>query len=68
MHSAAKHPPQYRDRNPKVDVYERDPRTGADRYAFSTNYARTCRDALAHARDRYPLRQFTRARIDHRSR
>lgn len=40
--------PQYRDANPKIDIY-RDGIERADlRYVGSTNFYRTCRDALIH--------------------
>lgn len=44
--------PAYSPRNPKIDVYRRET-DKALTYLFSTNYFRTCRDALAHYASRH---------------
>lgn len=63
MSTPAYRPPQYRDSNPKIDLYRAD-----GSYVGSTNWHRTCREALAYMQDKNPEAGAVKARIDHRSR
>lgn len=53
--------PHYRDSNPKINlsILCNDGKT--EKYIFSTNYWRTCRDALAYYKAAYPMYKFVRA-------
>lgn len=54
---------EYRQGNPKIDIYDT-----SGRYLHSTNWWRTCRDALAHFKRAMPNMKPNKARIDRRSR
>ena len=55
--------PQYRDSNPKVDLY-----TASGQYVGSTNWHRTCRDALAWFAANRPEKGVAKACRDNRRR
>lgn len=46
--------PEYRESNPKVDIYRNGTERADYRYVGSTNWHRTCRDALIHKMLREP--------------
>lgn len=57
--------PLYKDSNPKIDLSILCTDGKTEKYIFSTNYWRTCRDALAWYKIHFPMYTFIRATIDH---
>jgi hypothetical protein len=54
--------PQYRESNPKIDIYRDGTERADHRYVGSTNWHRTCRDALIHKMLAEPGVQFKAVR------
>lgn len=53
--------PQYRDRNPKIDLF-----SVTGNYVGSSNWHRTCNDAFAHFATRHPEKRVAHVQRDRR--